>query len=648
MGKYDSFIDMAGPAPKATAPQQDSTDAQAPAQQQPSGGKYDGVINMAPAQNDSQPDSSLSWEDVKPGFDSSHPIQQSPLGIMQRAMLGWVRTPQEQQKYLAQNFDDVKPISTPSGGQSFAVKQKGQWFDVNPDMEWSPTLANAQNALGKIAQDTGEYGVRGAAAMEAGAPMATAGAEMGAPLGPIGAFAGGLAGLAVGGAAGATAAEGADLASRQALMSDGAPGKTPYNADEVNKQLVATAMWGAKTAIIGKSLDLGASAVADKFGQLVKYMTNSSPDGASAVKSFLTTLGMNDNLVEARLANPAQNAGLDKVAAQDAKASYRQGTPKLDTIQENAVDGIHDDLKVAMKKQGAEFDRLRSVAKDSNNFDVSQPIAKAVSDLKDAQILTPKLQVVPNRVVGEGDQAGIDWLTNNLPNSSGITYDESRARVQDLNNLIGNSQGNIQRILIQARDGLHENIAKGLDDISDGTGQQYSDIINSYSNSKMMKDALDSATAGNKRYTFVNKLLKENPNATKSIIGDMIDNGIGTDNVTKVLQAEGSRQAQSWFSGKVMGFPAPGPKVGAAVISGGSEAADAVSQLAAPVTPYLQKAVSWMKGLDGATRQAITTNPKALQAIQGIIGGAAQGEPATTNSLLTNAGVTSPQGPGGQ
>lgn len=647
MGKYDALIKMAG---GSTAPSQGQDDQENAA---PSGGKYASVTAMAPTDDGSSAGS--SWG-PKAGYgeDASNPIQESPLGIMQRAMLGWVRTPEQQHAYLQKNFDDVKPITTPSGGQSFAVKQKGKWFDVNPDMEWSGGIVTPHNidaAIGKIAQDTGEYGVRGAAAAELGSAMATQGMAAGGTVaGPWGAAVGGLGGLVAGGAIGAMGAEGGDLASRQALMQDGAPGKTPYNADEVNKQLTATAMWGAQTALIGKSLELGSHAVADKFGQLVKYMTSSSPDGASAVKSFLKSLGVDDSIIESRLVNPQQNAAYDKIAAQDAKASFLQGTPKLDDLQESVTDDIHNQLKVAARKQGAQFDELQGIADKKNaTFNLSKSYMDAKQKLVDAQLITPNGKPMPGRILSENDTKAINHILDSIPTSSGIDYAEARAKVSnDLGqNLIPESSGHMRAILTQLKDSVHNNITEGLDAVAEGVGQKYGDIVNKYSNSMMMKEALDSATSGNKRYSFVQKLLKENPNSTKAIVGEMLDNGVNTDNITKALQIEGSRQSTDWFSNKkiLKYFPSPGPKLGAKMITAGSDVFQSARDTAASpagqaVTPYLQHAVKWMKGLDQATRQAITTNPHAIQAIQGIIGGAAQGEPAATNSLLQNAGVT--------
>jgi hypothetical protein len=634
-------------------------------------------------------------------------IPESPLSLMERAMMGWVRKPEEQEKYLKKHFDEV--VATNNGdGVGFAVKKDGKWFQADPAFEWKTStkgavaggavgslggflgaaagaglggavipsvIHNIKDLPGDIAQGIGEYGPRASAAAEGAAVAAPYGAAVAGPIG-------GLVAGVVGGAAGAATMDAAELGTRAALMNPNDPGARPYkSAKEVQDQLLASALFGAEQTVGNKLLSAGAGHIADKFAQNLQRFSETGP-GKVAARGILNMMGVDDRLATARLENPVQNAAFDKMRAAD----IRKGDPltpgMLDKAHEANAAELESQVTNIVKKQGTEFAKIASDPEvNKAKFSLGSVFQAAKQELQDKNLIgrvgsaiesqsdlpegfqsfgvdkasnSGTAQLGPNvkRVMGEGDTSAIKFIIRNAnrKDMSQLPYREARALVADAQTLLkqGVSNPNLERLLVQIKDGANNSIASTLENVSEGTGVKYGEIIRNYSNVKALAEDLEKTTSGQKRFTIAKKLMSDNMNDARELTDDLLKHGVDRNTLIKFLQMEGSKRVDSWFTNK--GFmskvpavgkfiPTPGPKAGVGLSNLVTESSGPMDAMAAKAIPYTAKILNQMKQLPPEQLKSVLMDPRGLAAIQGIVQGSVTNEQKQAQDLLNLAGV---------
>lgn len=293
--------------------------------------------------------------------DASTPLDQSPVGIMDRMKLA-VGNTRGQVKYLKSKFDDVA-VSEENG---LLVKNRGVWQKVDKSgMDpWELTQDIAEGAVNLIPSAVGSAvgAAKGAAAGTAVAPG-------------VGTVAGSIVGAGVGGAA-------ASAGVRNVL------GRLAGTYDATPEEEVRDLSWDFVLNAGGQTLALGAKPVAQMFGKSIKNLSkmmgadqvgNASKDvltdilgrttGAGPV-AMRTVFDETDDVVKA-----LGKAKAGTVSANDIVLNLRQGA--LESVQR-----MVDETPRALSRRFGELkDALVNSVDDSFQADVSQLIKGAQEDL---------------------------------------------------------------------------------------------------------------------------------------------------------------------------------------------------------------------------------------------------------------------------
>lgn len=645
---YMDLMKFAQPASNDAAPAAaQAPEAQPAAQAEaPSTSSYGGLAKFAaPASAPVVPSGPIS-----DGSFAEAAEAKSPLSLMDRAMLGWVRTPEEQVKLLKGKFEDAKMAPT-QAGQSLVVKQGGKWFQADPNFEWKMDADHAKELAGDVAQFAGEYGLRtigataaGAAAVAAAPVLATAGATAAAAAGI------GLAASALG----SMGAEALDLGSRQVLLPENTVGKTPYkDAKEVSEQMNASALFGMYNFAgegVGKFV---AGKAADALGHVINNVI-SVKGGKAAVKKILGVMGADELHVDARLANPLRNAAYDKLAAEEAANSLVTGSSKLDKLEDVSFSRLEGHVDSRVAAAGQEFAALKADPKvKAAQIDISQPLNETLEMLHGEGYLKKVegpngVKYIQNnaRELGAGDSNAIERILTEARRPGVRSYDAARMMVQDLgttlNKLEGGSDviyGAVTKLKVATNQSIGETLGAEA-------GSKYGSIMNKYSIVKSLSDEFSKLDSPGKKATFLKRLSSPDRNGAKTLVKQLVDAGVPEDSITDLLQIQGARSSTKWFTGtKLAGIPVPtGGKLGAKAISVGAEAADTAARMADPardaMMPYLDYTMKSLRRLKPEDRACLLRDPNALFSIHKTIQDSALSEASNAQQLLQKAGIS--------
>lgn len=588
-------------------------------------------------------------------------IDESPVSPAERAVMGWVRTPEEQIKYLKSKFGDVQQVETPEGGKKLVVQDKdGKWYDADPNFHWTQSAAgfnvpqadnhNFKTALGAIAQTTGEYQLRAEAAVAGGGAAAAAALPVS---GPWGAAAAGIAGSTLG----AMSAEAVDLAGRKAAqMAKGEdyPGAVPYkNAQELQQQMIATALLGSSAWAGGKLLQKAVGGVAKLFGETLDTLVGTEGGRVNARK-ILGAMGSNEGLVEARLNNPKQTALYDEMVKQDSIKGLK--TPgRIDGAEDAAFQGLSEDMQSALAREQGEFAKMQADPKVQNlKLDNSQLAQEPLNALKQSQVVAVDGRLIPMNqggVYGEGDAKAIGYIRAlaNKEGAQNMSYQDVRQEVQKIGTILNGQIQNqyVRQLLTQTKSALNDSVVKGL---GDETGAQYKALLSKYSTVRQTMEDLGSATAGQKKYTFINKLVNtEKRTVARDLIGGLQNAGVPFDNVEKLLQIQSARETAPFFARAplttVAKVPVPLPSANR-VAKGVAGAYDAMKSLASPFQkevsgsiPYTAKTLKFMKSLPDDQLKKVLTSPDLFDYMYGTAAAGYAGQKIESSQLLKKAGV---------
>jgi hypothetical protein len=649
-----------GAQPAPAQPQQAPSQPVAPAQ--PSGGIIDDKFNSLFSKGPSTSPGMAEPRNLsQPGSTPMMPIQESPLGLIDRARMGWARTPAQQKAMLDAHFgaDNVQFVGSGDSG-GFVAHTDGAWRSIDPHFQWS-NLTNAKGLMevGKdIAQMGGEYGVRAAGAGIVGAQGAMTGAAMGAVAGPIGAavggFAGGVIGGAIGGAGGELAEQGARLASGD--------GTAVQSKEELAAQLHASMLFGASQEALGPLVKMGGKYSVKALSGALDAMSD-TPTGKYLASKLVGALsGLPENVARIRVEDPAATAVYDQVALADKV----NNTSNLGDMMKSKVQGAMDNF-YKMKKQifGQQYDAVDAVAKDIA-FSPSEANLASHQALVDGGYVRggkiPDITSSANveRAISSGDKQTLQYVLSSgqkmqakINAGSSVTSQEMRNVTDAIANKTHGPEGfddpNLSRILQDYSTGLKNHFSDMLYKTDPEAAANFSQLNAKYGPLKEMMQTMSGKSADNKVDMFVKQIVKDDGTFNSSLMSNIADTLKTSDPTKQILQMHVANKSTAWWGGgKIAGIPVGIPNAMAKAVTGFSATKDAFSQFtgaAVDAIPYMDHARQFLSAAGGDARKMLLSNPEAVSTIMNTIRGAATDEAGATQSLLNQAGVA-PQQPG--
>lgn len=593
-------------------------------------------------------------------------IGESPLTMGERAMLGWVRGP-EQLRYLKSKYPDADVVDNGQGGASLVIKDKdNKWYQADPAMHWTGddsltgkvlgsavgnvlgggfgsaiggvaglTKGSVKDAAGTGWQFMGEYGLRAEAAMAAGSATLAATSPMWAA-GPVGAI--GSAGLSLGAAAGAAAgAEALDLGGRKLAQTSIAdfPGAEPYHdADEVQKQLIASAWFGAEQFGLGKTFESATKAVSS----VAETYARGGSEGVQSTKRLWGLMGANEGLVESRLMNPKRTQQYDDMLIRDANKAI-DAPKEIDAAEDAGFNRVHKEMQGALQREQGAFGNFEKSANVQNlKQDTAPVVNKAVSDLQSPSrgFIDENGQIIQDREYGDGDKQALD-LVRKLRGKPPQTYYEIRQAVTDIGNRFdaGVTSRPIRGVLDELKTSLNRSIIEGL---GESDGRMYGSLIDRYAGVRSVMNDLNGLTeAPGKKLRFVEKLIDPTKRTVQQgLITDLRKAGIDMDSVHNLLQIQAARDSRFLFTQpkllKGQGFSVNPDAVAKKFINKSGNGPAAQKML-----PYTDKALKAMRGLGPYQLKEVLMKPEYLEQILQGVAGAATAEKEHTDSLVGQA-----------
>lgn len=567
-------------------------------------------------------------------------IPESPLSLVDRAQMGWARKPEEQLKLLKSKFQDAELVPNADGGHQLAIKDKdGKWYQADPAFHWSQSAAginvpsadnhNVKKVAGSIAQDIGEYGLRASGAMALGGQGMTYGAAIGSTAGPVGTLIGGAVGGLAGAAAGAMGAEGLDMASRKAFNPPQAAGSgvVPQNADELNKQMAASALFGMKTFAEAKAGEAVMSTAAKKLGNILGSLTD-DPESQRSARKILTMMGADDRLADARLQNPYRTSMYDEMAS--STPANPQVKTSIDRAEDAAFERMDGEVQSVLKRAQGQFAQLEKMPGVSDlSVDNNGLVAKTIDDLKGARLLLDNEETNPVTVLGEGDEKALKYLRGLSSRAGDMDYRDLRAEQANISNLFNNgvTHPQLRSALQQLKVGMNDSIVQNL---PEDTVDAYTGLMKKYGPIKEMADDMAGLSESNRKLRFGDKILSANRNDSKELVDSMFNAGVDPDAYYNYMQVQAAKASKDWFvPGKSLKWlPKPNPEVASQALGG-----------ARNLTPaYAAKTIQFLKGLSDEQFKQVMTNPGMFDQVAGMAAGAANVEHQSTDSLMQQAG----------
>lgn len=586
------------------------------------------------------------------GSSSERAINQSPLSLLDRAHVAYLRDPNAQVKLLSTIKGIDEATFVPNGNTGYlAVKQDGKWYHADHDFEWNlkDRIGDMDNhglkgVGGALADFAGEYGLRTLGAV--GATMA-------------GAATGGLAPAAVmaAGAAGWTAGEAANIGALRA-------GGHDVYKDDIPARLATQALVGMANevggAVIGKALPLAIGAVKAAPDAIASLFAKAEGNPTTSValrklSSMIPGGEMSDMVANAMPKNPGRLSAFINAAKSDLENPMAPS--KMDAIQDLHIDTLHDLLRGVQQKAGAEFGALRADPAVKNaTIDASGSFGKALGFLEQEGLIKAAPDslsgFVPNspaREFGDGGEAIINKILLRSKNANKMSYDGARGLVQDLGTLLDSNPGNRQivKTLADLKLGVHGDI---IDGIPEAAAQKYGDTLTKYATASDMLSTFNKMTdsvTGQKRITFMNKLMSPDLTANQQFMRQMIQGGVPEDLFTAVLQGEGARKMAAIVAkpGSVKALLPNGTKLQGNVLLGAAKLRDALftqgadARAAQAALPYQDNVMRMLTKMPAEARASLLSNPQALDMVKGVIDQGPLGESVAQEMLLKQLGV---------
>lgn len=646
------------PEPEAAAPletspiqQAQAAQAQEPVAQAPVAAATTGEFNLGDFMKNLGSDSA-SLPDAPsdtPGSSPFNAMDESPLSLMDRARLGWVRTKENQQKVLEANYGKDNVHLLDNGKESsFTVKDKdGLWKQVDPAMSWK----TKGDIFGDVAQFAGEYGLRSAAAAYGGAAAGGAAAAAATPTGPYGMAAAGALGFMAGAGAAAGSAEGVDMLSRMAMPKDVIGSDvTPKNLEEAGHQLYASMLFGMEQEVGGKVLHFGGSKAIEATAGAIKRMSDTPVGRALAAKVIGAVSNLGEDLARVRVDNPAGVAKWDKIAVQDNINKSDTLTKLMKTKVEGAYDAMWNRRKTLFSKAYEEAEEVgsnleynpleaisninKTLTEDGYLIKGKLPNPRAVEDI--VRDIAPAEQKVINNVVLTTRK-----VMDKASKGKSVGYDEMQAAIKSLDEAISAKDvlkdETLKSHLKRYRADLKSHLVSVMEAADPEAAAKYVATDAKFSQVKDLMDKLAPKMKDGRLDTFLKQIIKDDGSFNSGLLGEISD-ALGTADPTKdILEMHVASKSTNWFGGSGLKM-LTSPKATAATVNAFSETKQAVKGAFGAV-PYMDKALNTIKGMDAATRKLLYNNPEALNTIEKIIAGAKASEVNDTDKLLKQSGL---------
>lgn len=590
-------------------------------------------------------------------------IPDSPLSLLSRARLGWVRTPANQQKVLEENYgpENVQMISHDDGGAGFVIKEKdNKWYHVDPSLSWKNlgplsypegTSKNMKDLIrdapGDLAQFAGEYGMR------------MAGAGMGAAIG--GASAGPLGAL-VGAGVGSMGLESADMLGRSTMPQGtiGGPDMSPKTAEDVFKQSQLAFLFGAENEGIGQGLKLTGKAAAFGLAKSLNAISDTPGGRYLASKILGTVSGQGEHMARVRIDAPMETAKFDALALDDSV----NNTNVLGDKMKASIQSMYDNF---MKRKGKVFGEQYNTIKNETQglkFDPAatpkdggvDPTTSLLSELKNNGYIKNGKPVEyqsstdVERQLQPGEKEHLSYIMAQVHNIANKGLSGEKLTFQEMKNITGAIDNvlqvresiqdpNLRRILSNYRRGLKNGIIDTIEEKNPELAKSYVQLDRQYGPVKDLMESLADKTGDQKVDEFMKQIVKQDGSFNSSLI-DNLGGLLGEKNPTaEILRMHVAKNSTDWISGKKFLHVIPGSPMavsrGITVYSGAKQAASNLTG----VLPYLNETMKFLKDMPEGARQAMLKNPEAVNAIAKIVGTSSQAEQADKEKMLQSVGL---------
>lgn len=587
-----------------------------------------------------------------PGSYPFNAIPESPLSILERAHLGWARTPENQKKILDNTYGSQNVQLVHNGQEGgFVVKDKdGIWKQIDPAMSWHMKDAgrNIMDLPGDLAQFAGEYGLRSSAA----GLGAAQGMAMGMPAGPLGMAVGGLTGAM----AGAGSAEAVDMASRKAMPADFIGSNVaPHDFEGISKQLYAAMLFGAEQEVGGQVLKFGGSKAIEALSGTIKRLTNTPSGRALVSKVFGAIGGLGEDLTRVRVDNPQKVAVFDTIANKDLENRTNNLGELMQSTVQNSIDKFQD---LKGKVFGPQYAAIRDVAEglEYNPLEAASNITQALTE--DGYLVKGKVPTGkgPNieRQIGSNESSIINYVArqsqkilNKSSEENPVSYGEMQNMIKTLDAKLYESDGvtdpRLRGLLSKFRADLKNHLKDTLAAEDPETALKYSTLDAKYGPVKQLMEELAPMKADTKVDGFIKKVVKDDGGFNASLMKNLSDLFGSEDPTESLLQMHVARKSTSWTSGKKLGGVIPGsPALVATAVTLASDLKQGITQPMDQITqavPYLNESWQFLKQLGFDGRKQLFSNPQAIDTLGRIVSGGVQGEQQTKKKLLNSAGV---------
>jgi len=700
MSGFDDFFKTFGEAPQEASQERAPAEA---AEEKPSAAKADAFADFeaafgaaAPAAAPGVPAMPSMGTDAPQGLDPYSAIPESPLGIIDRARLGWAKTPAAQKQMLEEEFgkDNIQLIKGEHGA-GFVVKQKdGRWYEVDPHFSWdlsgkgalagaltggavagpagflgggiaggvAPSFmdgGNLKDLPGDVAQYAGEYGLKTLAALKGGAAGATSLGAVGAMGGPIGAGLGAVVGGVAGAGLGAVGAEGAETLARMggSVAGLGGDASIPKDNEELSQQLQASFLFGASQEAGGRLLGFGAKKSVDVLAGTLERLKSSPAGKALASKVLGTISGLGENLTRVRVENPLAMVPFDKMAAQDVK----MGKDTLYQAMKGKVLQGYEALKGAQRRLGSQYDPIEARAMGLK-FQPTEAVDGFMYGLKNSRFLTSSGKLVDaskpgavERAIEPSEKKVLNMLMNQartmhqrIAEGKHVTFQEIKNLKANLNNAIGNREKvldpELRKLMIDFRNGLDDHWQGALEKVDPAKYQLLLELNKKWGPVKEMMEDLGSHADDGRVDAFLKRIIRQDGTFDSGLMSGLSEL-LGTANPTDdILRMHVARKSTNLWGGKKMfGVPVGSPALARGAATGFSTAKAGVTELATgvkkslPEVPYLGMAHKWMRGLTPEQRKVMLSDPELLGQMERIIMGGVMGEKEAEGQLLNQA-----------
>lgn len=676
------------PAPKSSPSAADTTQQPSPAA---SGAMGDFLSDYQVSKNNPpQKSRMLAAQDMLDGKAPTSALNESPLGVLQKAAFGWMGASSDgglkQQKFLEEKYgkENAQRVNDTDGNSHWVVKDSddGKWKQIDPSglnllhpTSWM-SQQNWKNSIGNVSEDIGAR-----PEMATAAARSIQGAVIGQGLIPIpfvGAGIGGILGGMEGGLEGYILKAGLKKSIGMVAPDTFVGDKNLTFSDAAKQAGVSTLMGGFQAlaeGILKAPLEVGAKLVGSGIGRLAEGTTTNLAKYEFA--RSMATLG------NTTLDNAMQwiNRGKEVFAqVPQAVNDMVDRTFKLDRKAEGIVKDQVGSLVDLRNDMGNQYNALAARARGIKGDplkplgDGSTPITDGIKELnqigyldKDGNITAGKVEEgAPtasknNMSLLKNIKGAWDMMTNADQNGEKISYQQMQNSINNIKQHLEfgedkASKGDLRDIGRKVVDGIESHMQGMLEENAPELAAKRSELQANYGKVRDLLDDVDGKDQGQRITNFIKKIKNSDGTHNSSVLSQIAD-ALGTEDRTPEIRDIDAAKAASTglgFSKKppflTGGKLAAGMarNFGEAITPGMQSAESSISNtLGQNVFPYVALAQKTFNSLSPGAREMFIKSGTAVNNVSTMISGAAAAEPLHVQQLLQNpssfSGYEAPQ-----